>query len=422
MENITKSSLEKLVYDKWVFKIVIPEVYTINMEPFEGSLARVEELVKRNISHLQSLKLESNEVKLLYEWGNAWKKIIDFNSSIENLIVQAEQNNNIQSITLENLLAQLYNSTPNTVLEGDQYITSLNINSCCDCDKSYILIVEFIKAFRNKYRNASYFDSAIKNFIQINKDNNYIGQFFSSTEYYKTFPAQFWLEQFIKSIEVDTSLVDQELNQLRETIKSAHAEALKIQENSKSYFDEKIDDFELTLDGLHESISRGNKRLEDLEAAYKEKLKLEAPEMLWNERAKKQIWSIVIWIILTVVTVGILIYLLSHYLIPIVLEVTPKNNLLITPTSMLVLITAFMIYIIKVEIKFLTSSWHLRTVYQQKAALTRFYQALVAEGSVISEEERLLIMQSLFSEVNTGLVNNSDKSDFDALISSILKK
>lgn len=422
MENITKASLEKLVNDKWLFKVSVPEIYTINMEPVEGSLARIEEIVKRNISQLRLLDLESNEVRFLNEWCNAWNTITDFSNRIGKLIEQAEQNDNLQSITLEDLLVQLTNGTPNTVFDDDKYITSLNINSCCDCDKSYVLIVEFIKAFRDKYRNDTNFDPAIRNFTQINRDNKYIGQFFSSTEYYKTFPALFWLEQFVKSVEVDTSLVIQELNQLRETIKSAHSEALKIQENSKSYFDEKLADFELTLDGLHENISKGNKRLEDLESAYKEKLKLEAPETLWNERAKNQIWSIVIWIILTIATAGILIYMLSNCLIPIVLEATPKNNLLISPISMLVLITAFMIYIIKVEIKFLTSSWHLRTAYQQKAALTRFYQALVADGAVISEEERLLIMRSLFSEVNTGLVNNSEKSDLDAVINSLLKK
>ncbi|MFR4174399.1 MAG: DUF6161 domain-containing protein [Veillonella nakazawae] len=422
MENITEVSLKKLVNDKWLFKIVVPEAYTINMDPVEGALARIEEIVKRNISQLQSLNLESNEVRLLNEWCNAWNTITDFSNRIGKLIEQAEQNDNLESITLENLLVKLANDTPNTVIDGDKYTTSLNINSCCDSDQSYTLIVEFIKAFRNKYKNDTYFDSAIRNFIYINRDNNYIGQFFSSTEYYRTFPAQFWLEQFIKSIEVDTSLVKGELNHLRETIKSAHAEAIKIQENSKSYCDEQLDDFKSILDSLHDNISRGNKRLADLEAAYKEKLKLEAPETLWNERAEKQIWSITIWFILTVVTTGILIYILSNCLIPIVLEATPKNSLLITPTSMLVLITAFMIYIIKVEIKFLTSSWHLRTVYQQKAALTRFYQALVADGAVISGEERLLIMQSLFSEVSTGLVNNSDKSDLDVVMNSLLKK
>lgn len=422
MENITEASLEKLVNDKWLFKVSVPEVYTINMEPVEGSLARIEEIVKRNISQLQSLDLESNEVRFLDEWCNAWNTITDFSNRIGKLIEQAEENNNLESITLENLLVKLANDTPNTVIDGDKYITSLNINSCCDSDQSYTLIVEFIKAFRKKYKNDRYFDSTIRNFIYINRDNDYIGQFFSSTEYYKTFPAQFWLEQFIKSIKVDTSLVNQELNQLRETIKSVHAEALKIQKNSNSYFDEKLDDFEATLDGLHENISRGKKRLEDLESAYKEKLKLEAPEELWNSRATDQESSIFIWGALTIVTIIGLIILLSQYLIPSIVQGLPNGNYWINPTSMMLLVTAFMIYIIKVEIKFWTSSWHLKKVYQQKAALTRFYQALIADGEELNGEERLLIMKALFGEVNTGLVSNSEKSDLDVVINSILKK
>lgn len=254
MENITEASLEKLVNDKWLFKVLVPEVYTINMEPVEGSLARIEEIVKRNISQLRSLNLESNEVRFLNEWCNAWNTITDFSDRIGKLIEQAEQNDNPESITLENLLVKLANDTPNTVIDGDKYTTSLNINSCCDSDQSYTLIVEFIKAFRNKYKNDTYFDSAIRNFIYINRDNDYIGQFFSSTEYYKTFPAQFWLEQFIKNVKVDTSLVSHELRQLREFIKSEHAETLKIQINAKKFFDECLTDAKKTFDELNTSV------------------------------------------------------------------------------------------------------------------------------------------------------------------------
>lgn len=86
MENITKASLEKLVNDKWLFKVSVPEIYTINMEPVEGSLARIEEIVKRNISQLRSLDLESNEVRFLNEWCNAWNTITDFSNRIGNLL------------------------------------------------------------------------------------------------------------------------------------------------------------------------------------------------------------------------------------------------------------------------------------------------------------------------------------------------
>lgn len=422
MENITEASLEKLVNDKWLFKVLVPEVYTINMEPVEGSLARIEEIVKRNISQLRSLNLESNEVRFLNEWCNAWNTITDFSDRIGKLIEQAEQNDNPESITLENLLVKLANDTPNTVIDGDKYTTSLNINSCCDSDQSYTLIVEFIKAFRNKYKNDTYFDSAIRNFIYINRDNDYIGQFFSSTEYYKTFPAQFWLEQFIKNVKVDTSLVSHELRQLREFIKSEHAETLKIQINAKKFFDECLTDAKKTFDELNTSVIDAKKRLKDLEEAYKEKLKLEAPEELWNSRATNQESSIFTWGALTIVTIIGLIILLSQYLIPSILQGIPSGSYWINPTTMMFLATAFMIYIIKVEIKFWTSSWHLKKVYQQKAALTRFYQALIADGKDINKEERLLIMKSLFSEVNTGLVSNSEKSDLDVVINSILKK
>lgn len=63
-----------------------------------------------------------------------------------------------------------------------------------------------------------------------------------------------------------------------------------------------------------------------------------------------------------------------------------------------------------------------KNVYQQKVALTRFYQALIADEKEINGEERLLIMKALFGEVNTGLVSNSEKSDLDVVINSILKK
>ena len=173
---------------------------------------------------------------------------------------------------------------------------------------------------------------------------------------------------------------------------------------------------------MNNDVLEAEKRLKDLEEAYKEKLKLEAPEELWNSRANDQESSIFIWGALTIVTIIGLIILLSQYLIPSIVQGLPNGNYWINPTSMMLLVTAFMIYIIKVEIKFWTSSWHLKKVYQQKAALTRFYQALIADGKEINGEERLLIMKALFGEVNTGLVSNSEKSDLDVVINSILKK
>ena len=320
------------------------------------------------------------------------------------------------------LLERLVNGVGSIVEDGSNYYISLTVSSYCDLDQSYELIIAFIGFFRDNYKNDSYLETAVNNFITINKDKNCVGDYFSRLNYYENLPALFWMEQFFKTTNFDTSSVEAELQRLQGFIKSEHDEASKIQKNSKNFFDESIDDIKQKFSKLNDNVIEAEKRLKDLEEAYKEKLKLEAPEELWNSRATDQESSIFTWGALTIVTIIGLIILLSQYLIPSILQGIPSGSYWINPTSMMLLVTAFMIYIIKVEIKFWTSSWHLKKVYQQKAALTRFYQALIADGKDINEEERLLIMKALFSEVNTGLVSNSEKSDLDVVINSILKK
>lgn len=422
MENITETSVKELLYNKLIFRLEIPEIYKIELEPIEGSLVRIEEIIARNIKRLKSLHLEENESRVLDEWTNTEnivKKIID---RIPLVVTHYKELDEKKLVPEKDILEKLLNGTVNIVEDGSKYYTSLTVNSYCDFDQSYELIIEFIEYFREKYKNNQYFYSAMNNFITINKDNNYIGNYFSTIYYYQNLPAIFWLRNFVKTTSLDTSKVDAELKKLEGFIKSEYDQASKIQINSKKFFDESIDDIKQEFTKLNDNVIEAEKRLKDLEEAYKEKLKLEAPEELWNSRADNQESSIFIWGALTIVTTIGLIILLSQYLIPSIVHGLPSGNYWINPTSMMVLVTAFMIYIIKVEIKFWTSSWHLKKVYQQKAALTRFYQALIADGKEINGEERLLIMKALFGEVNTGLVSNSEKSDLDVVLNSILKK
>lgn len=422
MENITETSVKELMYDKWIFRLEIPDTYWIKLEPIEGSLAKIEEIIARNIKRLKSLRLEDNESRALNEWiytENTIKEIID---RILLVVEHYKELDEKEIVPEKEILEQLANGAVSIVEDGSKYYTNLTVFSYCDFDQSYELIIEFIEYFREKYKNDANFNTAMNNFITINKDTNCVGYYFSRNNYYESLPALFWIERFIKSINLDTSSVDRDLKKLEGFIKSEHDEASKIHKNSKDFFDERMYDIKQEFTKLNDNVIAAEKRLKDLEEAYKEKLKLEAPEELWNSRANDQESSIFTWGALTIVTIIGLIVLLSQYLIPSILQGIPSGNYWINPTSMMFLATAFMIYIIKVEIKFWTSSWHLKKVYQQKAALTRFYQALIADGKDINEEERLLIMKALFSEVNTGLVTNSEKSDLDVVINSILKK
>ena len=64
---------------------------------------------------------------------------------------------------------------------------------------------------------------------------------------------------------------------------------------------------------------------------------------------------------------------------------------------------------------------HLATEYKQKAALTRFYQALTKAGTDIEKEERLIIINSLFSKVETGLVKTDTSNDSDTILALLSK-
>ncbi|WP_032673388.1 DUF6161 domain-containing protein, partial [Streptococcus sobrinus] len=58
--------------------------------------------------------------------------------------------------------------------------------------------------------------------------------------------------------------------------------------------------------------------------------------------------------------------------------------------------------------------------YEQKAAMTRFFQALTYDGESINENERLIIINSLFNKVDTGLVK-TDGVEMENMLAILAK-
>lgn len=98
-----------------------------------------------------------------------------------------------------------------------------------------------------------------------------------------------------------------------------------------------------------------------------------------------------------------------------------KEAPFISRSFILVSVISFFIYVVRVLIKIVLSNHHLATEYRQKAALTRFYQSLTYEGTDIDKDERLIIMNALFSRVDTGLVKVDGSNDNDALLALLSK-
>ena len=207
--------------------------------------------------------------------------------------------------------------------------------------------------------------------------------------------------------------------QFREITAFAETKHNEIQQQ----FDNKV----IELEEFQKSINNWQKdkqdTLDNLEETYKNKLSLEAPEQLWNERAEEYRKRARNWTLALVITVIALIWIskqlvlvIHKYSLNIIKEIP-----FISESFIFISVVSFFIYIVRVMIKIVMSNHHLAAEYKQKAVLTRFYQSLTYAGTDIDREERLIIINSLFSRVDTGLIKTDNSNDSEAILAVLSK-
>jgi len=150
-------------------------------------------------------------------------------------------------------------------------------------------------------------------------------------------------------------------------------------------------------------------KISELEKTYEEKLRLEKPAEYWNKRAKilkAEGWRAIHWLIGLVAFACLTLYLL--------LWLTPEGMLLsfikgdaqaIKWSIIYVTFISFLAYGIRALNKVAFSSFHLARDSEEREQLTYVYLAL-KKDSAIDEKDRLLILQSLFSRAETGLLKD----------------
>lgn len=152
------------------------------------------------------------------------------------------------------------------------------------------------------------------------------------------------------------------------------------------------------------------KRIKELEDTYKQKLKLEEPAKYWDERAskmKRQGWfAIGVIIILVVLTCWSLAEILWAAPEQIYESWFQKDKSAAIRWSVVyVTLISFIAYVIRALTKFMFSSFHLARDNEERHTLTYFYLSLLKDSKV-DEQDRQLIMQSLFSRAETGLLKD----------------
>lgn len=187
--------------------------------------------------------------------------------------------------------------------------------------------------------------------------------------------------------------------------------------------------FEDTSDKMDNFILNHSNELSNLERTYEEKLKIEKPAEFMLEQANKYRNSFYWWCLAIVLLAIFLIILLAVIVSP---QVTFNDKLItvsvlskdmpVYSSIILLAMISLVVYILRIFIKMAVSSKHLMEEYKQKYSLTYFYLSLINNGNIKDENAQNIILTSLFTKADTGLIKNDGSNEFDKTILSLLTR
>lgn len=148
-------------------------------------------------------------------------------------------------------------------------------------------------------------------------------------------------------------------------------------------------------------------KVENLENAYGEVLKLKKPAAYWKKRADKlkREGNYSRNLVVLLVCIGVVILFILLVITPegMLLSVRDGNESAIKWSIVYIMLISFLAYGIRITQRIAFSSFHLARDAEEREQLTYVYLSLIKE-SELSGEERRLVMQSLFSRADSGLL------------------
>ena len=402
--------------------------YNLDYNRDELTFSELENIIKSNYKYWEE-KSSSYEMAnpILNNWKYWQERLRNLKDYLENL---SEFNIN----EVYNFLYSHFSTSYTTITSSSIRLIYVDINSPINKDNNIVMLRLFVDFYLKSWAK-DYLLEAIQNYITIENNKNYIGQYLNSTDSYRLIPALFILNRELPKAKAPFKNFQREvIDPVSETVKEIASDAQENFKQTTALIEEKneairelfnshsqeISDFKEDFENWQDDKENAIKILED---TYKNKLQLEAPETLWKERSKNykvnnRYWmgGLAVFIVALIFSAGSLLVSIHEYL-----KGTLKDIPFISQSFVYVALISFLIYLVRVMIKIIISNQHMAMEYEQKEALTRFYQALVYDGKEVVKEERLIIFNALFSKTDTGLVKTDSSNDSEALLAILSK-
>ena len=418
----TKQQIANFMDSKIRFEIEVDDDYSINYEKKQLTFIELERISKRNLKFWESIEVDNISSDFTSNWNS-------LNSRVEEIRTHLSE---LEELNHNGITSFIYQKYSNTYSDNGLVIYRVPISSPIDTDKSFRKIKRFIEYYL-KYSDSN-LRGALRNFISLSKNPQLYGEKFSNSYDYNYYPALYLMKQEFGKIKDDIADFDsevlvplhQKLDDISQSADESSNEITQFFEDENSKIQSQVELQEQYLNNFTENMEKWEEekenKLRELEETYKNKLQLEEPEKLWNLRAENYRKKAKFWTYFLVgasIMLALIFSMLVWFLYEFPLDISKKIPFL-SQSFFVVAIISFFIYIIRILVKLSMSNNHLAIEYEQKAAMTRFFQALTYDGESINENERLIIINSLFNKVDTGLVK-TDGVEMENMLAILAK-
>ena len=422
----TKAQIDNLLDDIAQFTILLSDRnYGINYEPKYLNFSSFEKIIDENLKYWQD---KTGGQGFHEEWQNLRNNVNSTKKYLETIDDSPKLRDDISNYLCNNL-------SNGRIDNNGKCIYSIYVNSPVISDANWQSIDRFIDFYLDRVDDGRELPDAIRRYVELCENPIQVGNSLYQSLNYSYYPALFILKNELSPKNVSIKNFEQKvLRPAQDKLEQLLQEAGENQQEITRFIEEKRDEVQVQVDKNIAEMDNYKSKVDDweakkheslnaLEETYRNKLQLEAPEELWNERSKKyRIWAWC-WTFGLVLAVVILLPVVAWFINS--LHEFPKGITekvpFLSQQVLFIGVISFFVYIIRVIVKIVMSNHHIAMEYEQKAALTRFYQALTYEGAEVDDNEKLIIMSALFSKADTGLVKTSESVDLDSVLSLITR-
>lgn len=364
-----------------------------------------------HIEFSQTLKGFSSIHKFVTQQNSGWEKYDTIptvlNSSKQhyiNLISRLDNFINSHQSQTESNLENYWRTEINQLQSNGNYFTY---------DSAYTaFLIDIHNSLPNSVSGA--YNYIVKTNTNLNDRNNFIGsvlayEFDSKDKTVLTERRKKETSSFSKIKNDLRKQLSESETQLTEHLTQANNDYKEYVDLIDSFKSEKEALFNDWYDGTEENKGVKDK-IAELENTYSSLLSLKEPAEYWNKRAKKlkiQGWisfgALLVFVTIVVWSLGELLWKVPEEIYTSFFA--DDKSAAIRWSIIYVTFISFMAFAIRAITKVMFSSFHLARDSEERNTLTYFYLSLLNDSNV-EKEDRQLIMQSLFSRADTGLLKD----------------